>query len=361
VGDDSGRCRVVKQAAADIRATVAFLGRPTSYPEHPSHVDIVETHFSLVFLTDRYAYKMKRPVRGDGFDFRTVAARRRNAIEEVRLNRRLAGGVYLGIVSLCMTPGGRLAFDSGGTAVDWLIRMIRLDAAQMLDRRLAAGNWRRGDIEPVARHLAAFYATARRAATPPPLFFARAKGEIDATIAALSYAGEAALLATARPVARTLVAFLVRRAPLFRARIRARRLVDGHGDLRPEHIYVNGTPRIIDCLEFRADLRCVDPVGELTYLALECRRLGAPQIGGALRRRYRERTGDAPPAALVHFYAALNALIRARIAVRHLADPGGHAPAELRGRAAAYLVIAARESRFLLRPIDVYERDTAGA
>ena len=56
------------------------------------------------------------------------------------------------------------------------------------------------------------------------------------------------------------------------------RIVEGHGDLRPEHIFLDGTPRIIDCLEFDRDLRLLDPVDELAFLALECERLGAPWI-----------------------------------------------------------------------------------
>jgi uncharacterized protein len=348
-------------AAEDVGATVAFLSRAASYPDHPARVEVIETHFSWVFLTDRHAYKLKKPARGEGFDFRSVEARRRNALSELCLNRRLAGAVYLGVVPLVRTARGRLALGGGGGVVDWLIKMVRLDAARMLDRRLVARQWRRGDIEPIARHLAAFYATARRAPAAPPLFFARVRAEIDSTIAALGSAAETRLLGAARPVARGLTAFLVRRAGMFRRRLRDRRLVDGHGDLRPEHVYVNGTPRIIDCLEFRDDLRRVDPAGELAYLALECRRLGGPLIGPALLRRYRERTGDAPPDELVHFYVALNALIRARIAVRHLAEPGGHQPEELRRRATAYLAIAAAESRFLARretaaEVDLHQR-----
>ena len=341
--------RPAAAAAADIRATLAFLSRPASYPDHPARVAIIETHFSWIFLTDRYAYKLKKPVRGEGFDFRNVGARRRNALAELRLNRRLADRVYLGVVPLLRTTPGRLALDGCGIAVDWLVKMVRLDPAQMLDRRLAERQWRHGDIEPIARHLAAFYAAAARAPVTPPRFFAQARHEIDSTIAALSSTAEAGLLGAARPIAARLAAFLVRRAGLFRRRLRERRLIDGHGDLRPEHIYVNGTPRIIDCLEFRDDLRHVDPVSELAYLALECRRLGGPPIGPTLLRRYRERTGDAPPGDLFRFYAALNALIRARIAVRHLAEPGGHQPEELRRRAAAYLAIAAAESRLLSR------------
>ena len=80
----------------DISRKVAFLATPRVYAEQPTGVEIVETHFSWVFLTDRYVYKLKKPLRGDGFDFSTAQARRRNAEAEVSLNRRLAADIYLG-------------------------------------------------------------------------------------------------------------------------------------------------------------------------------------------------------------------------------------------------------------------------
>jgi aminoglycoside phosphotransferase family enzyme len=68
---------------------VAFLAPPQVYAEQPTLVEIVETHFSWVFLTDWHVYKLKKPLRSDGVDFSTVQARQRNAAAEVRLNRRL--------------------------------------------------------------------------------------------------------------------------------------------------------------------------------------------------------------------------------------------------------------------------------
>lgn len=336
-------------SGSDILSKVLFLSRPDSYPEHPARVDIIETHYSWVFLTDAHAYKLKKPVRGDGFDFRTIEGRRRNALAEWRLNRRLAGDVYQGVVPLNLSADGRLSLDGWGAPVDWLVKMVRLRAERMFDQRLAGRKLRHGDIEPIARHLAAFFASARRVSIGSHTVLDQIKGELDSSLKAFSDLGQLRLLSALKPISRRSEAFLVRRAELFRQRIRDRRLVDGHGDLRPEHVYVNGTPRIIDCLEFRADLRRLDPINELAYLALECRRLGGPAIEGQLLRRYRERTGDAPPKELVRFYTALNAIVRARIAVQHLREPGARSREEWVKRAAAYLAIAAKETRSLSR------------
>jgi hypothetical protein len=136
----------------DISRKVAFLATPRVYAEQPTGVEIVETHFSWVFLTDRYVYKLKKPLRGDGFDFSTAQARRRNAEAEVSLNRRLAADIYLGAVPLTLAGGHRLAIGGKGVVVDWLVKMVRLSAKRMLDRRLACGDWHYTDTtrSPIA-------------------------------------------------------------------------------------------------------------------------------------------------------------------------------------------------------------------
>jgi aminoglycoside phosphotransferase family enzyme len=324
-----------------------FLNDPDSYPDHPSRVEAIETHYSWVFMTDTLAYKLKKPVRGDGFDFRSLASRRANALAELRLNRRLAADIYLAIVPLSKNGKGALAFGGPGPAIDWLVKMARLDAERMFDRRLVRGDWHYAEIEALAQRLAGFFALARPARLSVRQLTARVRAELSATLIAFSRAPEPRLLTIATPIARRLEAFLLRRAGLFRRRIGERRLVDGHGDLRPEHIYLKGVPRIIDCLEFRADLRRLDPVEELAYLALEARRIGGVAIERFLFRRYCARTGDRPPLELVCFYGALNALVRARLAIRHLAEPGARAPEEWIERTLAYLAIAAEYARFL--------------
>ncbi len=110
----------------DLAAKVAFLSRPGSYPEPTLRVDAIETHMSWVFLTDRHAWKLKKPVRYDYLDFSTAAVRRQHCIEEVRLNRRLTSGVYLEAVPLTQNADGQLSFGPAATVVDWLVRMRRL-------------------------------------------------------------------------------------------------------------------------------------------------------------------------------------------------------------------------------------------
>jgi aminoglycoside phosphotransferase family enzyme len=113
------------------------------------------------------------------------------------------------------------------------------------------------------------------------------------------------------------VSFLSRESGLFDARVEAGKIVEGHGDLRPEHVCLTPGPVIIDCLEFNRRFRIVDPADELAFLAMECERLGAPLVGDWLFQTYAQVTHDQPAAGLVYFYKSFRACLRARIAIGH--------------------------------------------
>jgi aminoglycoside phosphotransferase family enzyme len=73
---------------------------------------------SWVFLTDQFAYKLKKPVKTSFLDFSTVALRKHFCEEEMRLNLRLAPRVYLGTVAITRADGG-MSIAGEAPAIDW--------------------------------------------------------------------------------------------------------------------------------------------------------------------------------------------------------------------------------------------------
>jgi aminoglycoside phosphotransferase family enzyme len=206
----------------------------------------------------------------------------------------LAPDVYLGVVPLILETGGNLSIGGEVAITDWLVKMVRLPADRMLDRRLARGDWHYAHIHVLAACLAKFFANARRVNMTMDAYLDRFRAESQASRDALHTGGAPALLHAATYVLRDIEAFIRRRDDLLLQRLEDRRIVEGHGDLRPEHICLGSAPRIIDCLEFRADLRLQDPVEELAFLGMECERLGARLIEPILFDHYCRRTGDCP-------------------------------------------------------------------
>ncbi|HYL22748.1 MAG TPA: hypothetical protein VEU74_13360 [Gemmatimonadales bacterium] len=329
-------------AGGGLAAEVAFLKRPESYPESPSAVEAVETHLSWVFLTDRHAYKLKKPVRYPFLDFTTLAARRRDAEDEVRLNRRLAPSVYLGVVAVTAGRDGRLHLGDDGTIVDWLVKMRRLARERMLDYAIAAESVDGEGLRRVAQLLGGFYREAPPAPFSPAAYRRRFEQEIEANARALAQPRYGLATDAITRIAAAQHAFLTRHVELLAARAVAGRIVEGHGDLRPEHVSLGPPAVVIDCVEFNRDFRLLDPADELAYLALECERLGAPSAGATLLAFYRALGGDDPPEPLIDFYASIRAALRAKLAVWHLDDSSVPYPSQWLNRAQAYLALADR-------------------
>jgi len=129
-------------------------------------------------------------------------------------------------------------------------------------------------------------------------------------------------------------------AALLEDRVRQGRVVEGHGDLRPEHVCLTDPPLIIDCLEFSRALRLVDPFDELTFFALECARLDAAWVGGRLIDRCADGLGERPSLRLFEFYWTYRACLRARLAVAHLLEPDPREPWKWMPLANRYLELA---------------------
>lgn len=324
--------------AVGLAAKVAFLGRPSSYPEPTARVEARETHMSWVFLTDRHAYKFKKPVRYPFLDFSTLERRRRNCEEEVRLNRRLAPDVYLGVVALAAAPGGQLALEGEGRPVEWLVKMRRLPDECLLDRAIAARCVPADRLACAAQRLAEFYRDAPPVACDAHAYCDRLRDGLEANCAALTQARYGLPAGRVQAVCIAQRRLLEQHATTIGAR--AAFVREAHGDLRPEHICLAPEPVIIDCLEFNRDFRLLDPLDELAFLALECERLGAAEIGTVFLDTYRRLAQDHAPALLVPFYQSAWAMLRARISAWHLDDPAVPDHAKWRVLAQDYLALA---------------------
>ena len=298
--------------------------------------EAIETHFAWVFLIGDRACKLRKPVRRDPMDYGTLDARRRDSEAEVRLNRRLAPHVYLGILALTRDAAGELALGGEGEVVDWLVEMRRLDRMQMLDQRLRCGSVAPGELQRVADWLAAFYARELPAVHDGATLAARLHAQLAANHRVLDTldAAPAATLHDAQ------AAFLEERHDWLQARAAGGCVVEAHGDLRPEHILLGDPPAVIDCLEFDRNLRILDRAEELEFLALECARLGHATAGDELARLCLDRLDDAIPPPLQRFYRSHRAASRARLYVWRAGEPDGGDAKQWLATAREYLAIA---------------------
>jgi aminoglycoside phosphotransferase family enzyme len=320
----------------DTAEKLAFLRSLAAY-DHV--VECVETHMSWVFLTGRRAFKLKKPVRLPYLDHSTLERRRQSCENELRLGRRLGATVYEGVAPIVASPRGlAIGGDGEGEIVDWLVVMRRLPADRMLPPMLARGAATPADADAIGDLLAGFYRASRPASWSGAEYRRRLRDEAAAVAAELVARGAPG--ARVGRLAQAQLDAIAREARALDARIAAGRVVEAHGDLRPEHVCLEVPPVVIDPLEFNDDLRTLDTASELAFFALECERLGAAWFGERVIERHAGRAGDRVPPPLAALYRSLHALTRALLALRHLDDapPADHA--KWHARAGDYLARA---------------------
>jgi len=337
-------------------AIVAALHEPAAYADGAASIDVVETHRAWVFMTKALAYKLAKAPAHRRHDAASLELRRRSCQRELALNQRLGGDVYRGVVPVAQLRHG-YRVEAHGPAVEWLIAMRRLPRGAMLDVAIAERQVHVEQVDALADALLTFYAQGARAPTTGVAYRRRLLDDIEAKRAALAQARYGIDPSGSDRLAALLRAWVASHAAELESR--AGTIVDAHGDLRPEHVCLEPRPVIIDCLEFDRELRLLDPASELSFLALECRRLGAAWIGSRLLSHFGLRLGPIP-SELERFYEGYHALVRAAVAIWHLDDRTQRQHARWRARTAQYLRLGLDEAE-ALAPRRAVEPDLASS
>ncbi len=307
---------------------LSALGRASAYPHATGMPTRISTHVSDVFLAGDFAYKVKKPVNLGFLDFTTVASRKQACEDEVRLNRRLAPDVYLGVVPVFESDGNYfvgLETDAGNAhARDYAVKMIRLPQDGMLDRIAGLGGLDPESMRDIARQLSRFHSLAERG------------HDIDRY-------GDAGLIAShvrqnfaqiepfiGRSITRTQLdalrsqaeEFMRRSRPAFSGRIAAGRIVDGHGDLHLKNMcYHRGKVVIFDCIEFSQEYRAGDTIGDIAFLTMDLEALSLPQLANCFLNEYLQQTDDYTGLSVLDFYQSYRACVRGKV-ISFLLDGG---------------------------------------
>jgi aminoglycoside phosphotransferase family enzyme/predicted kinase len=304
----------------ELARLIEALSSPAAYPGAPEPVEVRHTHISVVFLAGDRAYKIKKPVSLGFLDFSTLELRRHFCDEEVRLNRRLAPGVYLGVVPVA-EEGGGLKVEGNGPVVEWAVKMVRLPDEATLEHRLRCEDVGRGTIEALARRVAAFHASERACAAGAHFgsFEVVAGNARDNLTPAAAPVGVTLSQAVLDRLRDRLESELERLRPLIEARAAASVPRNAHGDLRLGHVYLfpeRAPPDdlvIIDCIEFSEQFRCMGPVADMAFLVMDLLSEGRPDLAEAFCSEYFRASGDREGEALVPFYTAYRAAVRAKV------------------------------------------------
>ncbi len=304
---------------------IRALSRSPAYAElgipGVDHVEVIHTHASVVFLVGDHVFKLKKSVNFGFLDYSTPTKRKAMCEAEVRLNRRLAPDVYLGVVPVSMWCGDVRIGSSQGEIIEYAVHMRRLADGASLANMLARHAVSEQHVRDIASRIARFHRTSARSS---PI---ASYGRFDVVVAHCrdNFAGME-LLRLWSPelmdmLERRTDATLQQQRTLIETRAQRGMPCEIHGDLRCDHVYVLPTNdgihdvRIIDCIEFSDALRHGDPVADFSFLYMDIMSLGHWELAHKLADAYFDVADDVEGRALLPLYSAYRATVRAKVDV----------------------------------------------
>lgn len=304
----------------DLTRLIEALSGSAAYPHAVEAVEVRQTHISAVFLAGAYAYKIKKPVNPGFLDFSTLEKRLHYCEEEVRLNRRLAPHVYLGVVPVVHTAKG-LQFEREGEVVEWAVKMQRLPDSATFQHRLRRGEVGIDLVETLARRIAAFHQEAETSNRISEFgrFEAVARIILDIFKQAVPHVGTTVSQAVFDRAKKLADETLTDLRPLIDGRAARGTTRNCHGDLHLDHVYYfpeQESPAdlvIIDCIEFNERFRFIDPVADMAFAVMDFAFYGRRDLALAFANAYFRASNDQVGRSLLPLYTAYRATVRGAV------------------------------------------------
>ncbi|MEM9088967.1 MAG: hypothetical protein AAGC93_09515 [Cyanobacteria bacterium P01_F01_bin.53] len=308
---------------------VQHMLKPAFYP-HPvtEPIRFMQTHVSYVLLTGDYVYKLKKAVNFGFLDYSTLEKRHHFCQEEIRLNAKGAGSLYLGVVPLTQ-QGENFAIEGDGETVEYAIKMRQFPQSALLSDQFENGLIDEAKIRQLATTIANFHK-----ATPTdehvrtfgtiPAIRQSIDENYDQTI---DFVGgdTVATPQTKQQFDETKAYtdnFFETQQALFQKRLDQDKIRACHGDLHLGNICEwENQIFLFDCIEFNEPFRFVDTMFDVAYIVMDLEVAGRSDLSNAFLNQYVEETGDYEGLEILPLYVSRQSYVRAKVTSFMLGDP----------------------------------------
>jgi len=295
----------------------------TEFDHEIEQFRLIETHISYVLLTGPYAYKFKKTVNLGFLDFHTIDMRKHFCEEEIRLNKRLAPGLYIDVVCFTGDPD-RPVLNGAGPVLEYAVRMEQFAEDEQALILLRDGKLTNQHIEQLARQLAEFHETIAVCGSDseygePQLVLQDAMDNFNTLRPLLT--GNTQYSNILNELASWTIDTFNKTRQLFARRKQEGFIRECHGDVHLGNIVQHRNEMLIfDCIEFSPALHWIDVINDLAFLIMDLHEHDKPDMAQHLLNDYLQRTGDYTGLYMLRFYLVYRALVRSKVAGIRLAQ-----------------------------------------
>ena len=279
--------------------------------------ELIQTHISWVLLGEDLVYKIKKPVDFGFLDYTTLERRRSFCEKEIKLNRRLAEDIYLG-VSKVTEKKGDISIDGDGKVIDYAVRMKRMPQDRMMDVLIENDEIDESHIVALAKKIAEFHLKAETndyiasfGSVEINKFntdenFEQTKDGVGEFLTEYQY----------KSIKDFTNRFYKEKATLFERRVRDGKIRDCHGDLYSHNICIidEKTIWVYDCIEFNERFRYSDVASDVAFLLMDLENYSKYDLSELFFDEYLEFSKDYGMDDIIGFYKIYRAYVRGKIA-----------------------------------------------
>jgi uncharacterized protein len=316
-------------------AIIQHMLKPDSYP-HPvtEPIRLMQTHVSQVLLTGDYVYKFKKAVNFGFLDYSTLEKRKHFCEEEIRLNQRGAGSLYLGVVPISESGAGQFEIEDSGEPVEYAVKMRQFPQSALLSDRFERGLIDADKVRQLASVVAQFHNKTetndhiRTYGTIPAIrqsIDENYEQTVDFVADEASAEPQTLKPQTQRQFDETKAYtdhFFETQQALFQKRLDQNRIRACHGDLHLGNICEwESQIYLFDCIEFNEPFRFVDTMFDIAYIVMDLEVADREDLSKIFLNQYVEETGDYEGLEILPLYVSRQSYVRAKVTSFMLGDP----------------------------------------
>ena len=283
----------------------------SAYPEKPSKIQAKETHISWIFLTGKYAYKVKKPVNYGFLDFSTLEKRKYFCEQELKLNRRLCKDIYLSVVPIAKIKN-TIKIGGTGKIIDYALKMKQLPQEKIMSKLLGEGKISEAHISKIAKIISDFHRKASRAKKYGDM--KTIKFNWDENFQQTNeFIGKSMSRKQYDLIKGKIDNFIGYSKNLFAKRVKTKKIRDCHGDLHSGNIFIADKIYIFDAIEFNERFRYSDIASEIAFMAMDLDYHDKEDLSEHFVNEYIKYSKDEELLKLINFYKCYRAYVRGKV------------------------------------------------
>ncbi|HDD46127.1 MAG TPA: hypothetical protein ENG42_01510 [Candidatus Aenigmarchaeota archaeon] len=294
-----------------------------AYDNTPRHVKVIQTHISWVFLTGKYAYKVKKPVNFGFLDFTTLRKRAYYCRREFEINRMFSPELYISVLPIVKEAGGRVKINGNGKLIEYCIKMKEIEQSKILARIIKNKGISKSILNKIINILVNYYAVAEAGKNidkygSVSIIRYNWEENFEQT---KSFVGIAIEKKDFELIKKEVYKFISHNKQLLRERVREGKIKWCHGDLHSANIFVDkGKVYIFDAIEFNRRFACSDIACDIAFFIMDLEFRGLYKEASYFLNKFIKATNDNKLAKLINFYKCYRAYVRGKVTSFKLYD-----------------------------------------